>query len=379
VVSVLRRLATWRWAAVAIGALALAVLPTAVGAWPVAASAPSPEVLLARVRSSATVAFSGYAEANGTLAVPDVPQLGDLPALLGGTTRLRAWYAAPDRWRVDTVKPAGEDGTYAATGGTWLWEFDPGRATLVTGEPPVRLPRAADLLPPDLARRFAAAAGPDELRSLPPRRIAGRTALGLRITPRDLATTIGLVDLYADAATGLPVRVAITPRDATTPALTAGFLDVRLAAPDRALLTFTPPAGVQVTTTAAPDITALVDRFAPYMLPNALAGLARRDVVAGVPRGVATYGTGFGLVAVLPLSADVAHGVLRRLSGPPAGPLKLDGVADFEGSTIATPLLNAVAVRLGRRFYLVAGTVGEALLGRAVAALAANPPPRRPT
>ena len=119
-VSVLRRLATWRWAAVAIGALALAVLPTAVGAWPVAASAPSPEVLLARVRSSATVAFSGYAEANGTLAVPDVPQLGDLPALLGGTTRLRAWYAAPDRWRVDTVKPAGEDGTYAATGGTCL-------------------------------------------------------------------------------------------------------------------------------------------------------------------------------------------------------------------------------------------------------------------
>ena len=134
-----------------------------------------------------------------------------------------------------------------------------------------------------------------------------------------------------------------------------------------------------MTTTAAPDITALVDRFAPYMLPNALAGLPRRDVVAGVPRGVATYGTGFGLVAVLPLSVDVAHGVLRRLSGPPAAPLKLDGVADFEGSTIATPLLNAVAVRLGRRFYLVAGTVGEPLLGRAVAALAANPPPRRPT
>jgi hypothetical protein len=377
-VKLLRRIATWRWGAVGVGVLALTVLPALLGAVPVGADRPeSATALLARIRASATVPFQGYAEASGNLAIPDVPQLGDIPALLGGSTRLRAWYDGPSRWRVDTIKDTGEDGLYAAASGTWLWEFDPGRATLLAGDPPIRLPRAADLLPADLGRRLAAAAHPDELGPLPARRVAGRTALGLRITPAQSDTTVGRVDLWADADAGLPVRVEVTPRGATTPALTSGFQDLRLARPDPAVTAFTPPPGAPVATTAAPDITALIDRFAPYTLPDRLAGQARREVVTGVPRGVATYGEGYALFAVLPLTNDVARGVLRRLAAPPATALKLDGVSDFDGSAISTPLINAVAFRAGRRYYLLAGLVDPKLLQRAATELATNPPPRR--
>lgn len=376
--SLLRRIATWRWGAVGAGVLALAALPALLGAVPAGADRPeSATALLTRIRASATVPFQGYAEASGNLAIPDVPQLGDLPALLGGSTRLRAWYDGRSRWRVDTIKEIGEDGAYTATSGTWLWEFDPGRATLLAGDPPVRLPRAADLLPADLGRRLAAAARPDELTRLPARRVAGRTALGLRITPTQPDTTVGRVDLWADADTGLPVRVELTARGTTTPALTSGFQDLELTRPDPAITAFTPPAGVPVATTAAPDITALIDRFAPYTLPDRLAGQSRREVVSGVPRGVATYGDGYALFAVLPLTNDVARDVLRRLSAEPATPLTLGGLSDFEGSAISTPLLNAVAFRAGRRYYLLAGLVDPKLLERAVAELATKPPPRR--
>jgi hypothetical protein len=80
---------------------------------------------------------------------------------------------------------------------------------------------------------------------------------------------------------------------------------------------------------------------------------------------------------VLPLTNDVARGVLRRLAAPPATALKLDGVSDFDGSAISTPLINAVAFRAGRRYYLLAGLVDPKLLQRAATELATNPPPRR--
>ena len=99
--------------------------------------------------------------------------------------------------------------------------------------------------------------------------------------------------------------------------------------------------------------------------------------LAGAPRGVGTYGSGLALLAVVPLSADIARPVLRRLSGPPAVALDTTALADADGRAVATPLVNAVAVRLGRRYYLLAGTVQQSVLERAVAALAANPPPRR--
>ena len=71
---------------------------------------------------------------------------------------------------------------------------------------PVRLPDDADLAPPALARRLLAGARPAELRRLPSRRVAGRSA-GAAPAPGEPTTTIERVDVWADTATGLPLRV----------------------------------------------------------------------------------------------------------------------------------------------------------------------------
>src|SRR4029453_13306921 len=82
--------------------------------------------------------------------------------------------------------------------------------TQVVGDLPARLPQAPDLLPPDLARRLLADAAPgDGLTALPPRRVAGIAAAGLRFTPGDPDTTIDRLDVWADPATGLPLQVEL--------------------------------------------------------------------------------------------------------------------------------------------------------------------------
>ena len=74
--------------------------------------------------------------------------------LLDGTTDQYVWYRSPAYWRADEVTGTGESDTYADGGVTYLWNYGTNLLTQVTGAEPVRLPRAADLLPPALARRL---------------------------------------------------------------------------------------------------------------------------------------------------------------------------------------------------------------------------------
>lgn len=362
--------------------LAVLSLPSLVGALPVsdAASVTAADVLK-RIRASGSVGYSGYAESRGGLAFPDVRELGDLPALFGGTTRMRVWWGGRDRWRVDTLRTAGEDDAYQDPAGTWAWDSGPREATRVNGAFPVRLPRAADLLPAELGRRLAAAATPGEASRLPARRIAGHTGLGVRLTPADPEVTLGHVDVWSDRATGLPLRVALTARGASAPILQSSFLELHLAAPPPDTTRFTPPSDAGVVQAEAPDIAATIDRLAPYTPPADLVGLPRRERVRGLAGlgdqpggGAATYGEGFTLVVVLPLPTGVARSFQRRLSGSPAVPVMLDGA---DAVAVPTPLVNALVVATGRRAYLLAGTVSQSFLERAAALLVAAPPPRR--
>src|SRR6266536_3922920 len=185
----------WRWL-VLLGAVALlASLPALVAAVP----------------------YQGYAESRAGLGLPDLPAVGRQAALLGGTTRIRAWVASPTDWRVDELTPIGERDLYHDASGTLEWDSGSHRVERTVGEPVVRFARPADLLPPELGRRLAAAASAGEVRLGRPRRVAGVNALGLRISPRSPATTVGRVDLWADPSSGLPVRVELTARGAGVP------------------------------------------------------------------------------------------------------------------------------------------------------------------
>lgn len=358
---------TWRWAVVAGLVGALGSLPALAGALPADGSAATADELLQRVRASDDVAWSGYGTSRGTLVVPDVRELSDLPGLVGETTRARAWWRGPDDWRVDALSLVGQTDTTRDADGGWTWQSADRRAVRIVGDLEVRLPAAGDLLAPVLGHRLAGTADVEATR-LPARRVAGRSADGLRLVPREpQATTVRSVDLWVEPRTGLPLRVEVRT-SADAPSLTATLLDLDLSGPEPADTAFERPARADVVVGEAPDIAAAADRFAPYLLPDALADLPRR-ARGPLPTGggVGTYGDGFTALALVPLPRGLADDVIRRV----------DPEDDDRTAVISTPLVNAVVGRGERgRGYLLVGTVPQARLLRALAQLRLSPPPR---
>ena len=357
---------TWRWAAVAAGTGALLSLPALAGALPAGGSDATAQQLLERVRSSPQVAWSGYGTSRGTLVVPDVSELSDLPGLIGETTRARAWWRGAEDWRVDAVALTGEVDTTRDPDGGWTWESADRRAVRIVGELDVRLPGAADLLAPVLGHRLAGTADVTASR-LPARRVAGRAADGLRLVPRDpRATTVRSVDLWVEPGTGLTLHLEVRTA-AGLPSLTSTLLDLDLAVPDASLTDFPRPRRASVATGRAPDIAAAADRFAPYALPDELAGLPRRArSTLSTGGGVGTYGDGFTALAVVPVPHDLGHQLVDRID-----PQDDDGIA-----AIGTPLVNArVVLAQDERAYVLVGTVPPDRLATAGSRLRAVPPP----
>jgi hypothetical protein len=354
----------WRWLLLGGATATAATLPALVAALPAADRPLGAAELLARVRASVAAPYQGYAESRAGLGLPDVPRAGRVVALLGETTRMRAWVASPEVWRVDELTPIGERDLYHQPGGTWLWDSGERRAVATSGEAAVRFARPADLLPPELGRRLAAAAAPGEVARLPARRVAGVAATGLRITPDDPDTTVGRVDLWADPRSGLPVRVELFARGMRDPIITSSFLDLRQRPPDPATVRFHAPPDAEVGVDDAPDVARAIDRFSPFVLPDQLAGEPRRTRVAGA---AATYGRGFAVVAALTFPAQYSPATRDFLDKVPVvrGPWG-------EASLIATPLLNGMVLEHDGVAYALAGTVPPRELERVAAVLAAG-------
>src|SRR6266487_3268102 len=93
--SALLRLRWWRWVVLLAAVAVLAALPALAGALPVPGRGVPAATLLARVQASAPVPYQGYAESRAGLGLPDVPNASGVVALLGETTRMRAWVASP--------------------------------------------------------------------------------------------------------------------------------------------------------------------------------------------------------------------------------------------------------------------------------------------
>src|SRR5579862_4875875 len=115
---------TRRWLIVAAGLALLVSAPAVVSALPVAASSTSAAQLLARLNGSGGVAYSGYAESSGGLALPVTQQYSALANLFGDTTQLRVWSRGVSDWRVDSLSASGETDLYADTAGTWTWDYE---------------------------------------------------------------------------------------------------------------------------------------------------------------------------------------------------------------------------------------------------------------
>ncbi len=346
----------------AAGTAAICALPAVVAAWPVPASALSAAQLRSRIAASADVPYQGYAESDVDLNLPNLPDLGNVTSLLNGSTDQYTWYRSPGQWRADVLSTAGEDDTYQTSQGIFTWSYTQNLITQILGTQPVRLPRAADLLPPALGRRLLALAGrTDRFSRLPSQRVGGVDAAGLRIVPASKATTIGAVDIWADPANGLPVQVELFGRGASAPLLVSRFLDLSLAKPSLSTVTPQPAPDVGYTSTELPDVSRILNEFGPP-LPGQL-GPYDRVANPGGLADVAAYGTGFARFVVLPLPQRTGTAAMSAASSVGASVKVSGGSAELIQAALLTVVL--VSPPGGPVFLLTGAVMPKVLVAEA--------------
>ncbi len=357
------RAAAPRWAAVGVLVAVLVCLPAVIGALPVSDDAVPAGELRAAVLASGDVAFSGYAESAGGLSLPVTDQLPSVADLFSDRTTMRVWWRSPTESRVDVVTAAGETGVHRDPAGSWTWEYERATATR-TEASPLDLPAPPDLLPSSLGRRLLSEAADDELSRIGARRVAGRDALGLRLTPAEPASSVRRVDVWVDHGSGLPLQVEVVGEGADRPALDTRFLDLDLGTPAAGVIAFRPPPGASVREGRQAEVVLEAGRRVRAVdLPAELAGLPRRSL-AGAPPGIGLYGSGVTLLAVAPVPGRLADGLRDAVAADP------DAVVDAAGTRIAAGPVGLMLVDLpGRGPYVLTGTVTLDALGAAATEL----------
>ncbi|MGD9998596.1 MAG: outer membrane lipoprotein carrier protein LolA [Ilumatobacteraceae bacterium] len=349
----------WRWAVVIGGVAALISIPVVSARWPVDEPDITAAELQQRVLSSDSSAYSGMFESRGGLRIPDLGRFEDEVTPFKTTSRVRVWYAAPDRWRADELLIGAERGTYREPDVLWLW--DSGTRRIVrsprASTEPLRIPRLMDLSPPELGRRLLASAIGETITSRPAKRVAGQVAAGLRITPISPAATIEHVDLWADPDTGVVLRVEINTGE-TAAAFESAFVEVSFGSPDPDVVQFDPDeAAAPMRQSPTVDVIEALGQ-APFLpLPDELAGLPRRGEDTGA---LATYGTGLSVVTL----AVVPQGALGRSGRGVYALPSSDRAWGGQAIVVETELFNAELVRLGAIDVVLAGTVSVAELDR---------------
>jgi len=362
-----------RWSVVAVGTLALVAAPHVWAARPSPSSQVSATTLVQRVEHSGSVGYSGLADIRGSLGLPDLPRLGDVGALLGGSTRARVWWGGPTSWRVDTLSATGERDLYYGDTVLTQWDFEDHERVLTYGQARARLPRTDDLLPPQLARRVLSGVGSgDAVERIGTKRAAGIAAAGIRVTPGDSRSTVSAVDIWADPRTGLALEVDVRDVGHTDPAISASFESVHLGAPDRLVVVPRLPADAPVSRRSFADLADAADRFGEVVLPATLAGDVRGEDLLG-SGSVETYGTGLSRFSVLALPDNVGRRVTESARTNGGQPLDVPGgdVLLLPSRLLTAVVVYAPATRVG---YLVVGTVDRDTVQQAATELLANQP-----
>jgi hypothetical protein len=345
----------WRWGVVAAGTAVLLSVPGIVAALPVPGSPVTAAALRAKIIDSAARPYEGYVESTADLGLPLLPDLADVSALADGVTEQYAWYRGPGQWRADTLTTAGENDVYQVGATTYLWNQSLNLMTQVVGTASVRLPRAADLLPPALARLLLSLASPkDRLTRLPSRRVAGVDAAGLALHPVNAATTVGTIDIWADPRSGLPVDVRVYPRGDGKPVLVSDFLQVSQRSPGLASITPQPGPGVDVTQASLGSLNHVLNNGRQHPWPPQLGGQKYDPVVDGL-NSIAFYGSGFARFALVELPDKTGRQVVSAVTSAGAGVLTVTGGTEV---IVATPLLTVVLAtlhRFGGITFLLAG------------------------
>lgn len=353
-----------RWAVVAGGIALLCALPVVDSALPITVPHLPAVQLRTRILASASLSYAGYAESDASFGLPSLPGFGDVSSLLDGVTRMRVWQAAPDSWRVDVLADVGERDTYQTPHASYIWDSNSELLTEVLGQSPVRPPRPADLVPSSLALRLLREAGPAaRFSALPPRRVAGLSAAGLRVIPRQPGSTVAQIDIWAEPGSGLPLQVEIFGKGSARPAIETEFLQVSPWRPDKAVLTPQRGPGTAFTQTDAADLSGALSDLGPVLLPATLAGRPRSTSPFGFDE-VGLYGQGLATFAALQIDGSVGLDLIAGARSE--GGIVLRGPHWF-GVVVSTPLVTAVLLHPKATVgtYVLAGFVNRQVMEQA--------------
>jgi outer membrane lipoprotein-sorting protein len=214
--------------------------------------------LLVAVEQSHVDGFSGQVVENASLGLPQLPSLGNGPSstslieLLSGSHTSRVWYAGPTKQRFALLGTLGETDVFHDGTQLWQWDSDTQTASHTTlpaaDAKSVPVPvQSTTLTPQQLAQRALAAIDPSTIVSTDqPRRVAGRDAYDLVLSPRDSTSLIGSVRIAIDSTYKLPLSVQVFSRGATSPSIDISFTSISFAVPSNSEFSFTPPKSATV-------------------------------------------------------------------------------------------------------------------------------------
>src|SRR5580700_1655076 len=210
--------------------------------------------LLAEVADSATPPLTGTVVETASFGLPALPATGNptsLSSLLTGSHTIRVWYASPAHFRLAAPQSLSESDVIRDGSTAWLWQSTLNKVTKYTlpAHPAAQqtVPKQP-LTPQQAAQQVLAAVGPTTTVSVASNvTVAGQAAYALVLAPKDARSLIGQVQIDIDGGNGVPLRLQVFARGASSPAFQVGYTSIQFVTPAPADLTFTPPPGATVT------------------------------------------------------------------------------------------------------------------------------------
>src|SRR5580704_21378 len=214
----------------------------------------TPAQLLAQVADSVTPPLTGTVVETTSLGLPSLPGTANptsIASLLTGSHTVRVWYSGPRHFRLAVPEPLSETDVIADGNTAWQWESTANAVTEYSlpahSAAPQTAPTKAPLTPQQAAQQVLAAVGPTTTVSVDSNvTVAGQPAYELVLAPKDSRSLVGQVQIAIDGKNGVPLRLQVYARGASSPAFQVGYTAIQFVTPAPADLTFTPPPGAKV-------------------------------------------------------------------------------------------------------------------------------------
>ncbi len=213
----------------------------------------TPAQLLADVADSAPPPLTGTVVETASFGLPALPATGNptsLSSLLTGSHTIRVWYASPAHFRLAVPQSLSENDVIRDGRTAWLWQSTLNKVTKFTL--PAHAAQQAvpeqPLTPQQAAQQALAAVGPTTTVRVDSNvTVAGQAAYALVLAPKDARSLVRQVQIDVDGRNGVPLRLQVFARGASSPAFQVGYTDIHFVTPAPADVSFTPPSGATVT------------------------------------------------------------------------------------------------------------------------------------